>query len=228
MKLQLFFAATLLLVSCGGNDGRTRTIQPLTLSGQINNYSGGIKYIQGGNVENQPFIGEINTLGQFSVTIPTNTGFFPDILIAFDVCKNPNDTSTISPLNFSAIPLYLRVFPSKTSPYSELEGTMYQSTCDSKGGCTLPTENFRVRNIYVSEPKNIKNYSCTIPYAYTGKLDTTYNFNLSLIPGWNTIRFVQKNITATTQTLDVENYSGLVAGWNISSPTIETPASQRP
>lgn len=221
MRLHLFFTATLLLVSCGGgNDGRIRTIEPLTLSGQINNYSGGTKYIASG-LDSQLFDGEISNSGQFSITIPANTPSYPKTIFDVGNCKNPNYTSTNTPINFVSIPVFLSMSPSKNS---ESEGYLYQSTCDTNGGCTLPTRNFTLQHVYVPQPVSIKNFTCTAPYYLT----TTYNINIDLVPGWNTIRFTQINVTATTETFDVENNDNTSPNWNVKKQTFGLPASQHP
>jgi hypothetical protein len=227
MKVHLIFVAALVLVSCGGsNDGRNTPLEPVTVSGQIRDYKGGEKVIRGGGIQNEPIIGGISNTGQFTVTIPTSSRMSPSVIIQeYSRCQVGGSTPATNPLAFNTNDIFLKVYPTKDSPSTE--GTLYQSTCGSTS-CTLPEKNFRVRTIHVPQAVSVKNYTCTVPFRSAGDLNTTYNFNLDLKAGWNTFRFVEINLTADSQTLDVENYSGIAPDWNLSAPTITTPMSQHP
>jgi hypothetical protein len=237
MKLHLLFVPMLVLVSCGSYEDLyfITSTTPFNLSDQIRDYTGGEKIIRGGGIYNRPIIGQINSTGQFSIAIPAYSKMGKDRIIdGFERCKSENTASSTNPLNFDVENVYLEVFPSKDSPDSEYQGSLYQSTCDSSS-CVFPAGNFRVRTIHVSQPMILKNYTCTVAPFNRDVLNggdnynnLTYNFNLDLKTGWNTIRFVQISRTVGSEIFDVENFSGLPPDWHLKPSVYATPMSQHP
>ncbi len=216
----LLIVGVVSFVACGSNNGAgtVRTIEPLALSGQIRDYKGGEKYIQGIGIQDQSFIGTINNAGRFSITIPENSVLGSNLLFSnISRCQNASSPNTQNPVSFNVFPIYLKVYPSKTSPLPADEGTLFQSTC-GENSCVLPNNNFRLRTVYIDKAVSVKNYTCTIPKLDVRDIERTYNFNLDLKVGWNTIQFVEQSITADSQTLNVENYNLFSPEWNLTPP----------